>query len=270
MPTTGAILVIGDNGGAVLNPRNGSVTLISSEVIRGGPAGLPLGAYDPEDDLVYVDYGGDINIVSPTTWSRVTQLPVSAESVAYDPVNQLVYFAGSSSPASSGLYSVNSTTFQVQRVSSVGANPQGVCVDPATGQVYVANEGSGNLSVFDPASGQPEASIDAGSDAYACTVDDASHSIYVSDYNYNGGYNGYADGSVTVINLTSRSEEGAIVVGDGPELPAMDSPASRLFVPNYGTSNVSVISTSSQSVVSTIEIASPMEVAFDPEDSSFY
>ncbi|EQD59280.1 surface antigen-like protein, partial [mine drainage metagenome] len=199
IPATGAILVLGDAGGAVFDPRTGSVSLISSAVISGLPSfvgedGLPLAVYDPADGLVFDDTGYGINVVNPATWSLVTHLSVSAQSVAYDPTSQQVYFASpytwaAGVPPASSLMAVNGSTFDVENVAALGVNSQGVCVDATTGWVYVANEGSANLSVFNPSSGELEPSIAAGINPWDCIVDDASHSVYVSGYNFDGGYN---------------------------------------------------------------------------------
>ncbi len=70
-------------------------------------------------------------------------------------------------------------------------------------------------------------------------------------------------GRVTVIRGTTFGAEAEPIVGKNPQVPIYDSGAGEVFVPNSGSANVSVISTSSLNVTGTVAVGSfPMGGAY--------
>jgi YVTN family beta-propeller protein len=73
----------------------------------------------------------------------------------------------------------------------VGSDPGGIAADPATHTVYVANQGSGTVSVINEATNAVTATIPVGSHPQALAIDPATQTVWVAN---NG------DGTVSVIS----------------------------------------------------------------------
>ena len=155
-----------------------------------------------------------------------------------------------------------------ERTGTTGANPYGVVVVGTT--AYVANQGSNTVSVINTLTGQAVGSpIVVGSAPTSMVVSPNGTRVYVTNR---------TSGTVSVIDTTTRTVVGSpIQVGSQPESitintnPITDAsgtviaPAgSRLYVANYGTSNVSVINiTSTPTVIATIAVGTnPRGIAF--------
>src|ERR1700753_2092596 len=86
-------------------------------------------------------------------------------------------------PASAAAYSTATVP--------VGTEPLGVAVDPTTGNVYVANEGSDTVSVISEKTNMVTATIPVGPGPFGVAVDPTTGNVYVTDS---------GDASVSVIS----------------------------------------------------------------------
>ena len=125
----------------------------------------------------------------------------------------------------------------------VGNTPFDAVFDPATGTVYVANQGDNTISVVDARTcnardtagcGQAAPAFPAGNGPVAVTVNHATHTLYVADGNTN---------SVSVFDTaTCNSADTAgcghitatLKTGDGPAGIAVDPATDTLYITNAG------------------------------------
>jgi len=137
----------------------------------------------------------------------------------------------------------------------VGLDPFGVAYDNATGDVFVANTGSNNVSVLFGNLSAPIANIPVGVDPMGVAYDSWNGEIYVAD---NGSAN------LTVINGTSLLVMANISVGNGPLGVAANPNDGAVFVADYGAAEVSKISGTTNHVVATTAVGKdPYGVAVD-------
>lgn len=126
----------------------------------------------------------------------------------------------------------------------VGKTPQDAVFDAATATVYVANQNDNTVSVVDARScdardtsgcGHAPATVAAGNGPFAIGIDDATHTLYVSDSNSD---------MVSVINAATCNAEvlsgcgqtaATLTVGDGPNGVAVDVATDTVYVANSGS-----------------------------------
>ncbi len=136
-----------------------------------------------------------------------------------------------------------------------GAHPDKVAYDSGKGEVFVANEGSNNVSVISDSSNRVVASIPVGVNPQDVAYDSGKGEVFVS----NGGSN-----NVSVISDSSNTVVATVNVGSDPNDVAHDSGKGEVFVANWNSNNVSVISDSSNTVVATVSVGvNPWGVAYD-------
>jgi len=75
---------------------------------------------------------------------------------------------------------IDEATSAVAATISVGSDPIGVAVDPATHTAYVTN-GAGTVSVIDEATRTVTATVPVGVFPYGVAVDHATHTAYVAN-----------------------------------------------------------------------------------------
>jgi YVTN family beta-propeller protein len=147
---------------------------------------------------------------------------------------------------------------------TVGSEPNGVAYDSRTGEVFVANTGSGNVSVV--CDGGPYCGADmknkvvgtiaVGSNPYGATYDSAKGEIFVTHYN--------SAGSVAVISDSTDKVLTTVPVGDAPAADLYDPGAGEVFASNFGSGNVSVISDATNKVVANVGVGDgPYQMAYD-------
>ena len=132
----------------------------------------------------------------------------------------------------------------------VGNTPQNAVFDPATQTVYVANQGDNTVSVVDARKcnandtsgcGQAPPTVAAGSGPAFAAIDDATHTLYVTDS---------SSDTVSVINTATCNAQDArgcgqtpatLTVGNGPGGLAVDAATDTVYVANQGDNTLSVI-----------------------------
>ena len=139
---------------------------------------------------------------------------------------------------------VKTTSANVTTI-SVGKSPDALVSDSANGYLYVANYGSGNVTVINESTNKVLASIDVGSGPDAIVVDPQNGLVYVANY---------LSGTVSIINGTSLVSTD--IVGSNPKALVYDSFNNFIYVANYGTDTVSVINASSDLVIANVTVQS--------------
>jgi YVTN family beta-propeller protein len=142
---------------------------------------------------------------------------------------------------------------------NVGTTPVALVVNPLSGNVYVANRGSNNVTVIDGRGGSTTI-VAAGWGPAALAVNPATNKIYVANIFSN---------NVTVINgadnLTST-----LSVGDSPRTIAVNPFTNKIYVANEGSNTVSVIDGMSNTVSTVAVGPSPRYLAVNPVTNKIY
>jgi YVTN family beta-propeller protein len=142
---------------------------------------------------------------------------------------------------------------------TVGSDPVAAAYDPITGYWFVANQGSGNVSVLNASSGATVGTIGVGSDPDAIADDAIDDDLFVAN-----------DGSanVSVVNPYCLCVVGSAPVGSQPDGLAFSPDDDAVFVANYGSDNLTAFSGgnwgSPSSFVSVPVGSEPMGIAWDP------
>ncbi len=114
----------------------------------------------------------------------------------------------------------------------VGAGPQGIDGDESSGQIYVANNGDGTVSVIDADTDTVTKTINVGGKPWTVKVDSVNGIAYVSNFTLD---------VVHVIDAATNTEVDTIDVGNGPTGMEIDHNAGTLWVTNFIDSTVSVV-----------------------------
>ena len=260
-PSPGAAhIVVSVNTDAVASnfESNGTATNIdaSGDSIQGN---LNVGlapthaAVIPNGARLYVANGGDdtvtANATSSPTTAAATIILRSPPAGGIDPVfvgtadNNNVYVAGYST---NSVYAIGTANNVVTTTVPVGVHPVALAQLPNLQQLYVANAGSGDVSVIDTANGDAVTqtiALPGGAVPVWVTAKNDSSRVYVLD----------ASGTiydllpqVGAINCTSAPLSGCsptstTVAGAGSNFLAFDPMLDRLYVTNPTNSQVAVL-----------------------------
>lgn len=141
-----------------------------------------------------------------------------------------------------------------------GTAPKAAAVNPLTNKIYVANSGSGSVTVID-GNTAGAATVTVGSNPSALAVNPATNKIYVANQ---------GDGTVTVIDGVTNSTTG-ITVGSTPSAVAVNPSTNRIYVANSGSGSVTAINGSTGTVVTTISVGTtPVAIAVNPVTNRIY
>ncbi|MGP4090628.1 protein kinase domain-containing protein [Streptomyces sp. KR55] len=209
-----------------------------------------------------------------------------------------------------GIYLAQSGSSDPERVASiqVGKSPMGVAVSQDGRWSYVANLGSGSVSVIDTATNSTEDPIPVGKDPQGVAVSPDKRLVYVTnrgsdsvsvidtltnredssipvsstpvgvELSRDGRWvyvilNGSSSipGSVSVIDTAKNRVKSNIPVEKDPQGVAVSRDGRRAYVTNYGSDSVSVIDTAKNRVKSNIDVGStPLGVALSPDERRVY
>lgn len=176
---------------------------------------------------------------------------------------------------------INATLFVHNNTISPGLqNPSSVAVatpvasvyDSSNGYVYVLNYNSGNISIFDPLTDHLIGSISGLSNPFDGIYNPSNGYIYVAG---SSGVSVINPGTSTVISTIACGNLNSYI-GNGNTVSTIsyDSRNSTIFVANMYSHNVSVISSTTNTVVETFNFtnasAEPNAVAYDPSNNMVY
>jgi DNA-binding beta-propeller fold protein YncE len=171
------VAVTGHHQVAVIDDRDLSI------VARVGPVAFPDGiAYAPNQKKVYVsdEFGEAEMVIDAATNRQVSKIPLEGEAgnSKYDPTSGHILVAVQTK---NDIAVIDPGTDRiVERFSYKGANhPHGMVVDESDGLLFVANQGSGNVSVLDLASHALLSEHDLGRSPDVLAFDARRHLLYV-------------------------------------------------------------------------------------------
>jgi YVTN family beta-propeller protein len=166
------------------------------------------------------------------------------EGIASNPVTGFVYVAD---PLTNHISVINSISDTVVTNITVGTQPWGIAVDTTNNLIYVTNYGSGTVSIID---GNTNAlCVSPRCAANTIVVDHNPEGIAINlklgeVYVANSGSN-----DISVINVSTDAVIAKVAVGNSPMNvavgPSTSTPPYTVFVTNYGSNTVTVISLTS-------------------------
>jgi len=156
-----------------------------------------------------------------------------------------------------GIY-LNSTNATID---GIGTDPYDIAITPDGKYAYVANNGSGSVSVID-ISANTVTTVSVGSGPFGVAITPDGKYAYVTNY---------SSGSVSVIDISTNTVIATVTVGTGPSGVAITPDGKYAYVTNNGSKNVSVIDISTNTVTTTVTAGSgPYDVAITPDGKYAY
>jgi YVTN family beta-propeller protein len=225
----------GSNTVSVISGFNN--TMFKTIPVGNTPEGI---TYDPGDYEIWVANSGSDNVsvidANTTTLVGTVSLPAdsSPEGLTYDSQTGFVYVTEQGYDQVA-LINASSQTY----VGWLGAGEQGgaAVFDSVDHLVYVANENSNNVTVYDQTNStnaHSVANISVPNQPSGLAYDPTTDQVFVSEF---GG------SQVAVIQPSNESVVGTVNVGSSPGGMSVDIPHSTLYVNNYvqGTTSIAPI-----------------------------
>lgn len=240
--SAGSVLVGTDPQGIAIDAATGEVGVANS-----GSSNVSLIC----DGSPYCGTGFRDRVISTLSFG-----PASPFGLAFEDKSGQLFVTGGSSINKVAVF--NATTGAIVTVVGVGAYPYGIVYDSAKGEMFVANDGSDNVTVISGATDTVVANISVGSEPYLMAYDPAKGEVFVS----NAGSD-----NVSVISDARNSVVATVSLpsGSGPAGAAYDSATGDVFVTDQLTNNVSVVSDATNTVVATVPVGpGPVAVVSDP------
>jgi YVTN family beta-propeller protein len=144
----------------------------------------------------------------------------------------------------------------------VGIDPFAIAIDTSSGDAFVTNQGSNNVSIVSPSLNATIASTPVGLSPTGIAFDPADGELYVA----NGGSD-----NLTILDASNFASVGSIAVGDSPEGVAYDAPTNTLWVVNSAGDDVSVVNLTTDRVELWIVVGEdPCDLAIDNVTNEVY
>lgn len=200
---------------SVLDPASGAIE--RQVPIVEGALGAPVGmALDPRNGLLFVAVSdGNVTVINGTSDQPVGSfsLPCCLRALTFDAADDELYVSGVSpayfSTGSEGNVSVvDPQTHAIVASLRVGDDPDSVAVDPASGNVYVANAASDNVSVIDPETERIARTVPLAGEPGGLAYDPMDGDVYVFSLSRGGNSN------VSVVDGTTGALVGSVAVPD--------------------------------------------------------
>jgi YVTN family beta-propeller protein len=186
-------------------------SLLPGDLLSSAGRQPSLEVYDPETNEVFVEgfYSGIIDVLSGTSNQVVNTIRAGpyANTLAYDPVNNNVYFGLQTDDEVSV---VNASTDLTQRTVGIGFEPLAMAANPVTGNVLVTgwySTGTAFAAVINGSYGTVQSTFSFGSDRFpiagpnGLAYDPATGDFYIASIA--SGLPAGRDGNLTIVNGTS-------------------------------------------------------------------
>lgn len=224
--------------------------------------------------------GGHVALTVNSQGAVTSTQTASSELQAFDAVLEPLGSAARRLPADSGapavrrvflsdadgqnVFVVDPSTNQVVSRIRVGSDPHGLAFSPDGATLYVANRGSGSISVVDvatltatgslplPGGGSPE--------GLALTPDGAT--LYA--------VNNIDAGTLIVFDLAAGAAKTSVRVGRQPKRVRVSPDGSLAFIANFGANNVSVLDTRTNTLIAALNADKPADLAVSGDGNRLY
>ena len=231
-------------------------------------------AYDNQNGYVYVANtgSGDVSVLSGTSVVSTITVGSSPQGVAYDSANGDIYVVNSGSSS----VSVIAGTSVVATISSAGSGLDGIAFDGASTYLYASSSRNNQLTVLSGATNSVIGSVSVPGNPGGIAYDSANGYVYEANIWQNtvsvvssALSMGALQPSVRGIGQAGVASSFAIPVGTGPDAVALDTANGDLYVTNYGSNTVSVVS--GTSVIGTVNVGTgPESLSYDSANGYVY
>ena len=144
----------------------------------------------------------------------------------------------------------------------VGSSPYELAVDTANDRVYVANEGSNNVTVLNATTGATLGAIGVGAQPRSIAVNESAGRLYVTNW---------GSDNVSVIDTSTDTVLRSVPVGGMPEDVLVDGVNGDVYVTNWQSNNVTVFTCASDTVVKSIGVGTtPTGLVLNPANDEVY
>ncbi len=159
------------------------------------------------------------------------------------------------------LYKINTETFAIEKIITVGSVPKYVAVSPDNKYVLVSNWSSGDVSVVDIEKSKEIKRIKAGRFPRGIVVDSKSKYAYVTIM-----------GSIHILKIDLENFTTSQIknVGNGPRHLCISSNDSLLYVSLNNEGKIAKINLFNESITKTICGGSPRSMIITPDDKFLY
>lgn len=227
-------------------------TVVKTIHVGNGAIGI---AYDSHmNEIFVVNHGfaspiNTVSVINDKTHAVVSTISDPSFngpfSIAYDSHTNELYVTNTGFPNDDNTVSViNDATNSVVGTITVGFRPVGVAYDPHTNEIFVTNYGyvtnrANTVSVINDTTHAVVGTITSGTfkAPFGIAYNPNNNKIFVADQGYD-----VANTKVSVFSDESPYKVTTVPVGSGPQSIAFGSNPHKLFVTNYSSHSVSVIS----------------------------
>ena len=214
---------------------------------------------------------GNVDVISDATDTMVATVPDGGDGydlwgAAYNAATGQVFVAITDRD---NVSVISDTTDKVVATVPVGSGPEEVAYDAATGQVFVTNLYSDSVSVISDTTDTVIATVPVGTEPWGVAYDAAKGEVFVSNCGlgitnqFGQICGGVTPGNVSVINDTTDKVVAWVPVGSSAFGATYDAGKGEVFVTNYDSDDVSVISFTPDVVTFTTNPASCGSITFN-------
>ncbi|MCL4315213.1 MAG: hypothetical protein M1454_05775 [Candidatus Thermoplasmatota archaeon] len=269
-----------DNGYLyVSNPGSGTVTVISpindslvARINTGALTAPSQMAFSSANDHIYLIYTHSNRIGIISNYSFLGDISLSyggsnyfATSISFDPVTGFIDISANSN-SNGGFFSVNTNLpFDDESATLIALEPAGsaeaVSYDGYAGLSYGIYKTNGNVYLLNI------------SNTHSIQLSGISNAVTGAVFDSLDGYLYLAIGSQDVLAVYTQNfiYFSQIYTGSQPEFPIYDPGNNIIYVSNYGTSNITVVSGESNTVLITVWVGNgPSGSSFDPSNGYIY
>ena len=145
---------------------------------------------------------------------------------------------------------------------TTGTNPTAMALNPVSNKLYIANTGSGSVTVVNSASESVSTTVSVGTEPVAVAVNPTVNKVYVACR---------GSGDVYIIDGASDTVKATVAVGAGPSALAVNPVTNKVYVANKGGNSVTVIDGVTDGVPSTIAVGTaPAALVVNPVANKIY
>lgn len=145
----------------------------------------------------------------------------------------------------------------------VGSNPGSLTATPDARFLYVANEGSNDVSVIDIAANMEIKKIPVGVTPVQVNMRPDGRFVYAVNQD---------SASISIIDTATNTVVNTVTVGNRPNQFAIDPPQRRAYIPNTASNSLTIFDLTTNSVLSSLALpgASPVVVNFSADGQTIF
>jgi YVTN family beta-propeller protein len=243
---------------AVIDPRTGKLTRIIHGIEH------PYNLYFTPDGSRAIDvaeYDNRLEFMDPHTWKLIKSVPLPCRGPDHLDFSATASYLLIGCEFDGRVLKVDWQTMRVVDEVDVGGLPVDVKLSPDGTVFFVANQGTGGVSVIDPNGMKVLSFIRTGRGAHGMAVSRNTKLLYLSNR---------LAGTISVIDFATRSVISTWDVGGSPDMLQVSPDGTELWFSNrYGTT-VTVLSTADGHIIKQIEVGpDPHGLSYFPQPGRF-